>query len=970
MNAVSIGPNRYTINNRNLWHTRAAGLFWTWNLIFLTVILLGFAPMQLPDLIRSVREGVTPLSFLVQSMVLICIPVAATIIGAVFLRREPLKLFALGYVVEWPLLLILLFRFFMIREGNPAITTLLVWLAVAEAAFLWYLLDRRPDPGTNVAAYTRLAGLTLLFAGTIYAAVWLLFYVPPIASILVEFFKTIGTSIIHGKTVFGGPWYQVPLGGLVLLLYFFSGTLIVVMPVAAPVLAARAWWQSLRAILDRSPAGEPQASANRLPGALAVMLVPLAFVLVILAVNMRQPQQSAFDLLEQPPASMVEAQRLIAREDQIRAGLVNAYLSTYRYLGSAGNEGYITEMYVYSLRMQRETARDIEEVYEVVIQPFLYQPVTMNESAAPGARQFMLNEQRAASDLYERYFDQPIADGERVAVTRAVRSSSDTVQAELAWQAVDDREVHLARQEVTVSEQGDWAEVLLHEVYQNRTSQRQEVVYYFSLPESAVITGLWLGGTDDRERAFAFQVAPRGAAQAVYQNEVRYMRDPALVEQIGPRQYRLRAFPIEPRIWSTIEKRYEPGPAMHLWMSYRTLSQDGSWPLPRMAELRNVYWDHQSRRSINGQSVAGAAIDWLPERIAAAQPAVAQAHRVDFEGGVSVIARPAEQAGAASLPGNLRAAVVLDRSFSMRDRAGEVTQAMAAIRQALASAPEPDVYLTASAYRGEGPERVSLASFQPEQVIYLGGQNAAELLSQFETLSTGEDYDLILVLTDGSGYELGDGSIQVSVPDAPLWVVHLGGGFPLGYDDATQQAIQASGGGAAASVEEALARYAASRAAPGAVDVVDGYTWQTLPTGDVPAQLAASPADDGFAALAARRVLLSEMAKNKGSLEELPILDQLHELAVEQGIVTPYSSMIVLVNRSQQEMLDALSNKDDRFLREVEDIGLTQENLPMGVTGVPEPEEWLLIGLAAALLLYANRKKIQRLEIKRFGIGD
>jgi hypothetical protein len=65
-------------------------------------------------------------------------------------------------------------------------------------------------------------------------------------------------------------------------------------------------------------------------------------------------------------------------------------------------------------------------------------------------------------------------------------------------------------------------------------------VYYFSLPESAVITGVWLGDSPDRNQRYEYTVAPRGAAQAVYRNEVRRNMDPALVEQIGPRQYRLR----------------------------------------------------------------------------------------------------------------------------------------------------------------------------------------------------------------------------------------------------------------------------------------------------------------------------------------------------------------------------------------------------------------------------------------------
>ena len=82
------------------------------------------------------------------------------------------------------------------------------------------------------------------------------------------------------------------------------------------------------------------------------------------------------------------------------------------------------------------------------------------------------------------------------------------------------------------SESDDWAEAELYEIYQNQTGQRQEVVYYFSLPESAVITGLWLGNSPDRNARFSYRVSPRGAAQALYRNEVNYNRDPALVEEL------------------------------------------------------------------------------------------------------------------------------------------------------------------------------------------------------------------------------------------------------------------------------------------------------------------------------------------------------------------------------------------------------------------------------------------------------
>jgi hypothetical protein len=109
------------------------------------------------------------------------------------------------------------------------------------------------------------------------------------------------------------------------------------------------------------------------------------------------------------------------------------------------------------------------------------------------------------------------------------------------------------------------------------------------------------------------------------------------------------------------------------------------------------------------------------------------------------------------------------------------------------------------------------------------------------------------------------------------------------------------------------------------------------------------------------------MQEQRGALDELDTLDYLHEIAVEQGIVTPYSSMIVLVNERQEELLDELEARGDRFQREYEQVGETAPQNPFAVTGVPEPEEWLLIAVAAGTLgWYAYTK---RLVPRRVRIG-
>jgi putative PEP-CTERM system integral membrane protein len=296
-----------------------------------------------------------------------------------------------------------------------------------------------------------------------------------------------------------------------------------------------------------------------------------------------------------------------------------------------------------------------------------------------------------------------------------------------------------------------------------------------------------------------------------------------------------------------------------------------------------------------------------------------------------------------------------------------------------------DVYLTSSIFRGEPASQTSIEQARNQEMIYFGGQNAAELLAQYTDLSQDKQYDAILILTDGSGYELGPSEAPVSVPDAPLWLVHINNEYTLGYDDTTLEAIQASGGGVAGSLDEALSRIAVGLsggetltaqlglpAGNSQMDVVDGYAWLTYPTGSEGIDVLASTGSDDFGAFAARRVILAEMQRNRGDLSNLAILDTLHAIAVEHQVVTPYSSMIVLVNAQQRRNLEMLEGQADRFAREFEGSGDTVPQ-SFSVTGVPEPEEWLLLALVAGLLGWYYRKSLkEKLNFSghnRIGLG-
>jgi hypothetical protein len=78
--------------------------------------------------------------------------------------------------------------------------------------------------------------------------------------------------------------------------------------------------------------------------------------------------------------------------------------------------------------------------------------------------------------------------------------------------------------------------------------------------------------------------------------------------------------------------------------------------------------------------------------------------------------------------------------------------------------------------------------------------------------------------------------------------------------------------------------------------------------------------------------------------------------------------MVVLVNETQHQILDHLEQVDDRYQREVEALNDTTPATSIPLAGVPEPHEWLLIGLAVAMLIYyvyTQRKRLA-LESKQF----
>ena len=919
-------------------------IFWLWNIAFLLIVYAGIFPQVGSQLIAATFTGEVPSEFFLTFVALIAVPTVCTLVGALRFRKQPLQLLRLFYGIEAPLFLLCLIRLFLLRELTPASLQIVGTLVVCIAAFLVDLLYGYIGQHERLATRPRrlLAGLqlgchTLMVLAGLYAGVLLLFYALPIFwVVLQEFFKFrwLGELVrmLTWENLYWSWW--LPVG---FLLFCFSSTLFVVMPSAFTALylySGRRVWKAFATEYGRNRA---------IAGSVTVVVAWMTIFLLL----QQQPQIQAFSLLKNPAQTDSSRQALLAKSDVIRSGLVNAYLSSYRYLSTREENNHIQAMYSSVFDWAEPEAQVLQNFYNQLMSPFLY-----NGSRSDGEK---------AAKLYAEFFDVPIQRTEQETIQHALQSTANRDEAKAGLLNINQRKVWLRSQQITVKPQGDWADIELHEVYNNQTTDLQEVFYSFSLPESATITGLWLGDTDNRQRRFPFTVSPRGAAQKVYTEQVRQRVDPALLEQVGPRHYRLRAFPIPAKPSAFRGNVPQQGPTeMHLWLTYKVMQQDAGWAMPQLGEKRNIFWTKDTKRIYNGQAVKNSE-DWLPSFISADGKRQPTLHQVNLPSGYRISAKPLSNQDY-SFPQGKRFAVVLDSSRSMASHTKELSQTFRWLKEKgfadnTFANNDADLYLTAST--GAQPKRIDdIQRFDAEKMTFYGTLQPKQILQQFAQLRGDTPYDAVLVVTDEGSYELSDDKTDVPAMPASLWMVHIGGKLPPAYDDATLRAIQDSRGGVSTKIPEVMQRLATQAAlGDSVVGVVDGYAWSM----EKPLQEASVPAgatsQNGFEPVAARQLVLG-LSKEKAQ-EQLVQLDTMHAVAKSFGIVTPYSSMIVLVNDQQREALKKAEQQSDRFNRKVENGNeqLTQPSNPLNVSGVPEPEEWMLMGMIAIALVFISRRQ-------------
>jgi putative PEP-CTERM system integral membrane protein len=924
--------------------------FWGWNVAFLILTLTGIMPIIGIGASIAVFNGRLPVDFLFFIWLLILIPIISIWTARSYLAGKPSLQIRFFYGVEVPIFMLCLLRLFLFRELTIATLFLIFSVLFATTIYarnLFYLLGN-----DLLLCKSNLFISSLLLIVALYIGALLSFYALPTGWVVLAFicsfewlgiiFDLIRTAILTPTHIFIILFWTP----LVFLLFYYSVVLFVSSPVAIVLFYGQTWLSSWR----------QQVKQTSLLTALGITGSVISVWLIMFILVGYQPQVKTFKVLDKPINTVKEQKKIIDQTQSIRQGLLNAYLFPYRYLTAKSEVNHIEKLYKDVFGLPDYITKPVQSFYNSILSPVLYK----------GER----NDDTRAADLYASIFDTPIQKGEKKAILNALEATAYRDQAEAGLLNINQKKVLLAEQQISVKQSGGVANVEIYEVYENQTVELQEIFYYFSLPENAAVTGLWLGGSSDKHNRFSYVISPRGAAQKVYKEQVGVRVDPALLEQVGPRQYRLRAFPIPSRRISPLSNPFlsflflpkqealSEQAKMHLWLTYSVINDGTNSIFPELLEKRNIYWSDKSKRILNtlGSYKTDA---WMPNWSVNLPSTTNKFKAIFKEEGYLISARKAPLR-LLKPTADIKIAVLIDTSYSMRRKKKRIADSLNWLQK---NYPEVESNLFVVPFgdkQKESPQNIS--SQDVSKLTFFGFLSYDDLWDIACSLQAKKYYDSVFILSDQGSYELeGDEDFyeyeknkfvfkELARSISPVWFVHLDRLTPA-YKDDVMEELLLSKGGIAVTLKDAYEQFlirkniSLNQRLHGRIvwDFSEFESERDLPNS---ASNLAIPA----------KMLIDYLASQESTLT-LKSLDKIHQIAKRESVVTPYSSMIVLVNNEQKEQLKKAEAEKDRFNRAV-DKGVEDLSNPSNplVSAVPEPETWMLLILSLLFLTALVRR--------------
>lgn len=917
------------INKETIKRRSAYVLFWSWHLIYTVLAVAVIFPYTVIPLFEQAIKLQVPWHYVVDALMMFLLPFVSMFLGAKIFHSNFRHLMKYFYGFEMPLLLFLIVRMMTFRDAGLGMTWLIANVLFALSAWLIFLwLENKAEKPTLALAdnaWSTVGSTIIAMVGAYLGALFFIIMLPLAGLFFTQLLKAV-------TRVSFDDFYMVffnPLAWLGMLFALLTMALLL----AVPVVMIRLY---LGQFIQRFP-------SFFAPKYIAIILAVVIFNSAGFVYFNQQPQQKILALLDEKMQHAESEIDLLQQEEPIRQGLLNAYLARYRYVSTQGKSNVVEHLYKDAFDIEKETAAIPQGWFNHLALPFLYQEKNWDDVDK-------------AEDLYADFFDTPIQKAEREIILAAVKANWEVAKGnEAGLLDAANHYVHVAQQVIDVVENNDVATINITHVLENNTYQQQEVVLHFSLPDDAVVTGLWLSDDAEQRKKFPFVLAPKGAAQAVYKSEVNRRVDPALLEQTGPNQYRLRAYPVLAKLYDNKKSKLD-SPPLYVQFEYQTLANKaGAWPLPSLLEQRNIFWDKATERvlTVNGkqQSSQQKSFAWLPISLQAQTPAKPNQALVFHQDGKTLRAIP-RQHNKEVIRTDKVVAVLIDGSYSMNEQRDAVLTALMELKTAQVTY---DVY-----FCRQHCQPIKNAD-QLDAITFFGRSQTADHLTAFSQITAKQrQYDATLLLTDSGSYELVAKATKEATETlkfkSPIWLIHLGKTLPYAYDDKVLDVLYRSKGGITASVKEALLRVdPTGLIAEHSYSTTDVFSlskdrlWVMTNTVNETSKAAIVSRPELDKLAVAQRV--KHLSRTMDT-QKLDNLDAIHQLAKTHGIVTHYSSMLVLVNDRQKEALKKAEQADDRFDREIEtgkqDTSTPSD--PFAVPAVPEPEEWALLLIVLVIL--------------------
>jgi len=657
--------------------------------------------------------------------------------------------------------------------------------------------------------------------------------------------------------------------------------------------------------------------------------------------NIKKPEFLYLNLKNEP--SLLKQQEVFFNKmDQIEKELLQVASFRKYYLGSLQNNTFCWSM-TGLLDLNIKQTKLLQSIYNVLMFPFFYQDT--------GKADYVMESD--AYSLYEQLFDAPMLE---------CNYFNDIGT---PWHSV-----HIDRQEVVIKEYGDIAEIQICETYSTNSGVQQEIIIHFELPYNSVVTGLWISDDKYYDKKYPGVVAPSGAAQKVYINEVVKQVDPALLSQIGSNKYLLRAFPIMDEgslaLDSLIDDKYKNNYQFRVWYSYKTfISKNNTWVLPKLLYKWNVHWSDKTTTIINGNNYQRPD-SWLPEYVVAQKAEKIKEHAATISDSVQIISKPIESCHIYKLNRNI--AILIDGSYSMNKNRKRLFEYLHEIKGVFSNFKGIDCFIV-----GNDIKELKLSKLFEEIAanpqLFFGKTDYMTMLDSFTSRVSdyANKYKSIILISDITDYWYPEDGLLWSYDNepkgfdtlrprklyCPVIVYNLSEEYhQIDPKNFFNQIVYTSNGGFAKNKEELITLlYINNQPDDNLIVSQDGIAYFKSKV--------FKPSDTLFSDFATKEFINHFRFDDSIKLIDL---DVMNELAQKESIITKYSSMIALVNQEQVDSLASAQTQHDRYnnFREYESGNSAVFGLLNIYSGEPIPKypESMVIFMFMFLLcimIYADR---------------